>query len=174
MKTKYQKFDFNSYKVYEVTPKKHQVPYLREWEDHSEIDFWSSLRAEHPAKIMVDPKIETAFLEFLDDFSIAHELTIPDVEVMLRKEKEEHNLRRKKRSLSVKAVEDATFDHFWTFDEMEAYARLVAQTYPDHVQFDIIGKTIENRNMFGLKISNNLSNFGLKPIIFIDAGTHAR
>lgn len=42
------------------------------------------------------------------------------------------------------------------------------------VKKDVIGTTFEGRNIFGLKISDNLSSFGEKPIIFIDAGTHAR
>lgn len=161
--------------MYDVTPTKNQVHHLREWENRDGIDFWSSLRVGHPARIMVSPDEEKSFKTFLENFSIANELTIPDVEAVLSKEKADRvKSQRTRRSVKFDSIEDVTFDHFWTFDEMESYAHLINETYPNIVSMDILGKSIEGRNMFGLKISNNLSSFGEKPIIFIDAGTHAR
>lgn len=165
---------FCSYKVYEVTVERDQVELMQEWEDAPGIDFWTHPRVGHPAKIMVSPELEQSFVNFLVESSISHKLTIPDVEAVLRKEKEEHEHRRSKRSVNINAVDDAAFDYFWTFDEMETYAKLLAETYPNTVKLENIGQTIEGRNMFALKFSTSLSTFGEKPIIFIDAGTHAR
>jgi len=39
---------------------------------------------------------------------------------------------------------------------------------------DIIGQSIEGRNIIGLRISSGGGVFGSKPIIFIDSGVHAR
>lgn len=125
---------------------------------------------------MVGPEVESDFLKFLIEMSIEHEMIISDVQEMLRKEKQDHDehRRRKRSAIKSNAVEDATFDHFWTFEEIETYAKLLTKTYPNIVKMEIIGKSIENRNIFVLKFSSSSSNFGDKPIVFIDAGTHAR
>jgi carboxypeptidase B len=120
---------------------------------------------------MVSPKIESKFLQFLKSNKIMHKMTITNVEEMLRKERQ--NRSKNMRKLSDDFNEES-FKRYWTFDEMEQFADYLVSNHGSIVKKDLLGTTFEGRNIFGLKISNNLSAFGEKPIIFIDAGTHAR
>ena len=72
-------------------------------------------------------------------------------------------------------ITDGTFDftHFWSYEEFEMYAEMIVLDYPNLVKKEVIGKSIEGRDIIALKISL-ASEFGKQPIIFVDSGTHAR
>lgn len=118
---------------------------------------------------MVSPAVEESFLNFLSENEIKHKVHIEDVASVLRDEKSTRLRSRRKRS-----VDDVpNFELYWTFEEMEAYSIKLAQLYPNLVSRDVIGQSIEGRDIFALRVSSG-SEFGKKPIIFLDTGTHAR
>lgn len=142
------------------------------WEFQAGIDFWSSGGSSHPSKIMVSPEIEDQFINFLTLNDIEHELLIEDVESTLQRDKADRlNHRGKSQALQVGGP---NFGLFWTYEEIKAYTIQLAQQYPALVERDVIGKSIEDRDIFGMRISKDLKAFGKNPIIFIDAGVHAR
>lgn len=56
--------------------------------------------------------------------------------------------------------------------QIDSYLSNIANAYSDLVTFDSIGRSFEGRNIPLIKISTNPS--ANKPVIFIDAGIHAR
>lgn len=160
----------HSYKVYEVKPDRLQIADLMEWEYKVGIDFWTQGGILQPSRIMVSPEIEASFLDFLKYREIAHELAIENVKTSLHNDK----IARMKSSMTNLAhTNEANFQVYWSYAEMEAYLQHLADDYPNLVKLETIGKSFEGRNIHGLKISKN-TEFGINPIIFIDAGTHAR
>lgn len=67
-----------------------------------------------------------------------------------------------------------SLNHFWTYDEINRYLDYLATTYKDIVQVTTIGYSIERRPLRAVKISLSGRITGKRPIIFIDAGIHAR
>lgn len=162
----------HSYKVYDVTPNKQQISSLIEWQYQEGVDFWVTGGAGRPSKIMVSPVVHDSFVSFLKTNEVQYELFISDVELTLKRDKTLRTTTRGKRSVLADENEPS-FELFWTFEEMEAYSIRLAQQYPNLVKRDVIGKSIEGRDIFGLRVSSG-SVFGRKPIIFIDSGVHAR
>mgnify|MGYP002655357777 CR=1 FL=1 len=166
----------DSYKVYDVIPNKAQIRNLMNWEHQVGVDFWLKGGIEQPSRIMVSPEIGDSFISFLNSNSIDYELTFGDVEATLKSDEIARSNLRDKRSVvsDVSTLADGfDFGRFWKLDQMETYTIQLALQYPNIVKRDVIGKSIEGRDIFGLRLSTG-SEFGKKPIIFIDAGTHAR
>lgn len=165
---------FYSYKVYDVTPNQQQIADLVKWEFQAGVEFLLTSRAGRASKILVAPETEDSFLDFLKTSDIPHVLTVNDVEPVLQKNRDAANKLRAKRNALFDNF-NPNFEHYWTFEEIEAYSVLIAQQYPSLVKRDVIGKSVEGRDIFGLRISSASDmEFGKKPIIFIDTGTHAR
>lgn len=141
-----------------------------EWQDVEGIDFWIAGGTRKSSRIMVSPKIENSFEKFLVRNQIEHNLFIDNVEPTLQRDKNSRLKARGKRSV---LDGEPNFELYWTFDEMNDYSKQLAQNYPNLVKRDVIGKSFEGREMFGMRISN-ATEFGKKPIVFIEAGLHAR
>lgn len=59
------------------------------------------------------------------------------------------------------------------FSQIEDYANFLAQSTDLYVRKVIIGKSYEGRNIYALTISLD-GTVGNQPVLFIDAGIHAR
>ncbi|CRL08319.1 CLUMA_CG021383, isoform A [Clunio marinus] len=163
--------DYTNYKIYDVTPERDHVDELVKWEYKADIDFLTKKGSGKPWRIMVSPHIEDSFLDFLSSNEIQHKLILDNVESSIQ---EERNLRkRSKRNVLSDGIRNPNFELYWSFEEMETYTLTLAQLHPNLVKREIIGKSIEGRDIIGLRISSALE-FGKNPIIFIDAGTHSR
>lgn len=165
-------FPIFSYKVYDVTPNKEQVKELMRWQFEVGIDFWTTGGPGRTSRVMVSPETETSFMNFLNSNKIQYALAISDVDSSLQADKEARLMARSKRSV-LKADNEPNFELFWSLEEMETFTTQLAQQYPNLVKRDVIGKSIEGRDIFGMRVSSG-SEFGKKPIIFIDSGIHAR
>ena len=142
------------------------------WQFEAGIDFWTTGGAERTSRVMVSPQVENSFVDFLKSAKIEHKLAVNNVGMTLQADKAARLMMRSKRSV-LSADSEPNFELFWSFEEMEAFTIQLAQNYPNLVKRDIIGKSVEGRDIFGLRISSG-SEFGKKPIIFIDSGIHAR
>ncbi|KAJ8970945.1 hypothetical protein NQ317_008292 [Molorchus minor] len=67
---------------------------------------------------------------------------------------------------------NVTFTEFMRHEEINAYLLRLAQDYPDIVTAEVIGQSFEGRDLLLVKISNGTD--ANRPIIFADAGIHAR
>lgn len=142
-----------------------------EWQFEEGIDFWTTGGPGRASRIMVSPEVDASFMNFLNSNKIQNKLTINDVESRLQADKAARLMNRSKRS--VFADDEPNFELFWSFEEMETFTIQLAQRYPNLVKRDVIGKSIEGRDIFGMRVSS-AAEFGKKPIIFIDSGIHAR
>lgn len=156
-----------------MTPKKAQLGALLSWEYKSGIDFWTTGGAGRPSKVMVSPAIEDSFLDFLERNQIQYDLVIKDVQPNLLRDKADRLSVRSKRSVLADET-DPDFGLFWTYEEMRQFTINLQTQYPNLVKRDVIGQSIEGRDIFGLRVSSGSQEFGKKPIIFVDAGVHAR
>ena len=116
---------------------------------------------------MVAPKVQTSFLNFLHTSDIKYEMIIDDVESSIREDKIKQANGRSRRSV----IENGKFNYelFWSHEEINFFYNWIASRYPDIVKMDVIGKSIEMRDIVGIRVSKN-SEFGLNPIVFVDAG----
>lgn len=79
--------------------------------------------------------------------------------------------RSKRNAADTKAVVD--FDHYWTLDEIYTYVDDLAASNPSVKSFEI-GRTPEGRPIKALTISKTGEVTKTRPVVFMDAGIHAR
>lgn len=154
-----------------MTPNKEQIKSFMNWRYEVGVDFWATRGAGRTSKVIVSPHIKSKFIIFLETNKIKHELVVENVEESLKAEKIARFAKVEKRAKF--ATNEANFELYWTNEEIEAYTVKLGQQYPNLVTRDVIGKSIEGRDISALRISSG-DEFGKKPIIFIDTGTHAR
>ncbi|XP_037785115.1 carboxypeptidase B-like [Penaeus monodon] len=69
---------------------------------------------------------------------------------------------------------DATFDRYMYYAEIVSYIEELPAKYPDEVQVEEIGRSVEDRPIYQIIITRNDSRSTEKPVIFIEAGIYAR
>ncbi|KAF2896454.1 hypothetical protein ILUMI_09719 [Ignelater luminosus] len=162
------RFSYERYKVYRIQPSgEKQLEILLDLKNDSELDFWSPLsRDGQPLDVMVNPKKEYWFVSLLNKNAIQHEILIDNVERVV--------LEERLRQLFVPRSQQGRIDftRYLRHDEINAYLDQLAEDCPNLVSLETIGKSYEGRALKLVKISTNSS--ANKPIIFIDAGVHAR
>lgn len=161
-----------SHKVYDVSPMKEQLKSLMEWEFAEGIDFWTYRGIKGVSRIMVSPEVENTFENFLLKNKIQHRISVKDVETELLKDKV-NILKGRARAKAADDVFGFNFGLYWSLAEMEEYTIKLAAQYPNLIKRKVIGKSVENRDIFALEVSSG-TEFGKNPIIYIDSGTHAR
>lgn len=73
-------------------------------------------------------------------------------------------------------VSDTDFNHFWSLEELHEFLDFLEREHSDLVSTEVIGNSTEGRPLRLVNISlhgRGVVN-GSRPIIFIDAGIHAR
>lgn len=165
---------YRGYRAYEVIPvTSRQFRELSMWQHIEGVDFWRLYAQGQPSSVMIEPKLIGKFERFLKFTNMTSKVIVKDVEDALeldRKSREEY--RRTFSNVSLQFTTNPNFDIYWTSDQMETYSRSVASRFPNRVQFEVIGRSAQNRVIYTLKISNG--PFGQKPLIFVEGGCHAR
>lgn len=68
-----------------------------------------------------------------------------------------------------------SFSYFYNGSEIDEYIDYLQAEYPQIVEVEVIGESLEGRKIRCVKISSvGRTVDGRRPIIFIDAGIHAR
>ncbi|KAK4877363.1 hypothetical protein RN001_009869 [Aquatica leii] len=163
-----EKVSYDGYKVYRLNlTNQKQLSVLTKLVDNSLIDFWSTLRlSSKPVDVMIHPKVDPMFTWILNSQGIHHEVLIKNVENVLKKEK----LVQKQSPLPQKGR--ISFTQYNRFEQINNYLYQLQQDYPNIVTLQSIGSTYEGRDMMVIQISTDPD--ANKPVIFIDAGIHAR
>lgn len=145
-----------------------------EWQFEEDVDFWRTGAAGTFSRVMIPPHLQDAFENFLTSNNIDHKMIIEDVgEVEKGFEAEQvERLQKKAAKSAIEPLSRPDFSVYWTTDEIDAYCRYLAQTYPQLVTRELLTRSFEGREVFALKISRG--GFGNKPIFFMDGGMHAR
>ncbi|KAJ8950617.1 hypothetical protein NQ318_010816 [Aromia moschata] len=159
-------FSYDGYKVYKVTAKSSdEIDLLTTFDDEEKYDFWSKHRViNRPMDVMVSPNAQAEFEAVLSAHKINYEIIIENVEEKVQQE------RIRKYSTRVESGQ-VTFEEYMRHDEINAYLLRLAEEYSEIVTTELIGKSFEGRDLILIKISSGGAN---KPIIFADAGIHAR
>ncbi|KAJ6638129.1 Carboxypeptidase B [Pseudolycoriella hygida] len=165
---------YRGYKAYEVTPTTdRQYRELAIWRNLDGVDFWRFYAKGMASTVMIEPKLVAKFERFLEFTNMTSKVVLDDVEDALEQDRQSRSEYRKTISNgSVDFTTDPNFNIYWSSDQMETYSRSLAQRFPNRVQFEVIGRSAQNRILYALKISNG--GFGNKPLIFIEGGCHAR
>ncbi|QQP36463.1 Carboxypeptidase B, partial [Caligus rogercresseyi] len=66
-----------------------------------------------------------------------------------------------------------TWDDYMSYDTVLAFAQVLKKYFPTGVFIDILGQTLEGRDLFVVSLCSS-GICGKKPGIWLDAGTHAR
>lgn len=148
---------------------KNQFQTLMRWSEKAGIDFWSYGGVQKPSRVMVTPENQELFQQFLTESAIKYEIEIENVDEVIEKEKAERVRGRARKSKSG----SPNFEVYWTFEEMEYSMHQLAKLHPKILKLEVIGQSIEQRNIYAVRISRN-EKFGESSTIFVDAGTHAR
>lgn len=165
---------YRGYKAYEVTPTTHrQYNELSMWQNLEGVDFWRLYAKGIPSSVMIEPKLIGKFERFLQFSNMTNKVIVEDVEDALEQDRQSRSAyRRTFSNASLDFTTDPNFEIYWSSEQMETYSRNLAARFPNRVQFEVIGRSAEDRILYALKISNG--PFGTKPLIFIEGGCHAR
>ncbi|XP_063590473.1 carboxypeptidase B1-like [Penaeus indicus] len=70
---------------------------------------------------------------------------------------------------------DTTFDRYMYYQEIVSYIEGLSSKYPNKVQVDEIGRSVEGRPIYLITVNKKTKTRKVdKPVIFIEAGAHAR
>ncbi|KAG8235620.1 hypothetical protein J437_LFUL014878 [Ladona fulva] len=155
---------YDNYKVYRVIPTtKEQIKKLYEIEESGVgISFWRDpTHAGRPADILVPPHLIPQAHNVMNSLGLEYEIIIQDVQKLID---EVHPKTRQ-------ASGGMDWNDYHRLDEIYAWLDDLAAQNPDRVSIVIGGSTYEGRDIKGVKYTAGGQN---KPIIFMDAGIHAR
>ncbi|KAL7061710.1 hypothetical protein AAHC03_0262 [Spirometra sp. Aus1] len=165
--------DYRGSKIYELTiPHSVTSDLIEELQSDEKQVFFDILKfprnAGEKMTLMVHSTGSAEFSRLLDRYSVKAEVIDDDVERSILREKVT-NLRAKRSHRGKRFDGRLPINSYLTFNEMEGYIRSFAET-SELATFEEFGRSYENRTMALLKLSSNTS----LPIIWIDAGIHAR
>ncbi|EFA09249.1 carboxypeptidase B [Tribolium castaneum] len=160
---------YEGYKVYKFVTKTHlQNVYLQSLEAIPDFDFWSKINTVgNPVTVMVPPRFQTKIEDYLKLNNLEFSIEIENVGSAIHAEKHYHKSRQ---ALGLGKI---TFDQYLRHAEINAYLAQLAKDYPDTVILETIGQSYEKRDMNLVRISSGPRD-PPKPVIFVDAGIHAR
>ncbi|XP_059612595.1 carboxypeptidase B1-like [Phlebotomus argentipes] len=160
---------YENYKVYQVNPvKEDDLKVLIPWTEKENVDFWDT---SNQPRIMISPTGQAEFEEFLTENNLPFTTIIENVQETIDRERLEQMEYLVKKRISPRHTDD--FQHFWSYDEINAYVRQMAQSNPTYVTLLTLGQSFENREILGLRITAP-GDDSQRPIIYVDATIHAR
>ncbi|KAK6107080.1 Zinc carboxypeptidase family protein [Brugia pahangi] len=173
-----------NYTILRITPLNiEQIQFLSALylNDDKMADFWKPpTRINETIHIMINPGFMKKFDQLLNEKSISYHIEINDFAQYLKNKKE------------MKEQRNLLFDNnrerrFWddnnrnsniflgkynSYDSIVRWLKNLEQRYDNIVTVKSIGKTAEERIIYGVKLGTK--NVTSKPVIWLDAGIHAR
>ncbi|XP_017480758.1 PREDICTED: carboxypeptidase B-like [Rhagoletis zephyria] len=137
----------------------------------AQINFWSEPnRLNSSVDFMVAPEYETEIKAILKKQNMETETLINDVGRILGKQKEGDG----SSLLYLAPNETSFFQKYQPLSNIYQYIEEISRQHPDLCSLETIGKTSEGRVMKIIKVGYSNSSKPNKPIVWIDAGIHAR
>uniref|UniRef100_A0A1L8DQV2 Zinc carboxypeptidase A 1 n=1 Tax=Nyssomyia neivai TaxID=330878 RepID=A0A1L8DQV2_9DIPT len=157
---------YDNYRIYGVTVNSlDDLKVLKSLEGSSDgytfLSMPSKLSSE--AAVVVAPHKLAAFEDFLKSRNIKHTVTNKNLQRSIDMERRLMNFRKKRSN-------GFDFDNYHTLDEINIWLKSLEQAYPDLVTVVSAGKSFQDRDILGIKLSHGSKN----PGIFIEGGIHAR
>ncbi|XP_038217344.1 carboxypeptidase B-like [Zerene cesonia] len=142
---------------------------IRELEGELDLDVWrAGMPGVKDAHIMVRPQYKEKFLARLDEAGIQHYVHNNDVVRALDDFEVKFNQWKLRRN------NDAIYNTYPRYGEIEAYLDRLGQEYPNIVTVVNAGNTFEGRPMKYVRISTTNFEDPNKPIYILDAAMHSR
>ncbi|XP_066984513.1 carboxypeptidase B-like [Macrobrachium rosenbergii] len=66
------------------------------------------------------------------------------------------------------------FTSYMNFSQISSYLESLPAQYPNKIRVDAAGRSVENRTIYRVRMTNNITNNVEKKVVFIDGGIHAR
>ncbi|XP_038117133.1 carboxypeptidase B [Culex quinquefasciatus] len=150
-----------------------QLEKIHELTRNDAYDFWDVPRLNRKARVMVNRRDEGKFEGFLEQHEFDFDIAAENVQQLLNNEKSknEEHLKKVRRNAGPKSTID--FDHYWSLEEVYDFVEEVAAKSDMVTAFDI-GTTHEGRPLKALTLSKNGYINMERPVVFMDAGIHAR
>ncbi|XP_047736396.1 inactive metallocarboxypeptidase ECM14 [Hyalella azteca] len=150
---------YEGFQVWRLEVSEEQKPAFNAILEKHNMDVWG--RGKDWIDVLVDPKLRHGVMTSLAAKAIHSSIMIQDVQPLI--ERDFARLAKKNKDLKI------AFDDYNTWEEIEAYlAGLPASD--DRTSLVSLGKTVEGRDLWQLKISVGAG----KKAVWIDCGIHAR
>jgi Carboxypeptidase activation peptide/Zinc carboxypeptidase len=144
-----------------------KVQLLRRWQSNAELDFFGAVRLNKTVSIMVEETTIGRFEQQLEENGLANKVLVHDVEDFTQ----ETRAPKSKRS-TLTTTSEFTFDHYWTYEEMYLYLKLLSTTFSNMTTLTTVGYSAEDREIMALEIS--FSDKANKSVVYLDSGMIAR
>ncbi|XP_055531288.1 carboxypeptidase B-like [Wyeomyia smithii] len=157
---------YKGYKVYEVQQKtRDQAEFLHHLEQSNEnLDFWHlSKHLDNNAQVMVPPHEQRSFVAGLMRNGFQFNVLIDDIE----NTNDEYEALAPRKPTS---AEDSILHNYLRHSDINQYLDGLAERYSPKISVEQIGTSHEGRPLKTITINADSQN----PIIFLDAGIHAR
>jgi len=139
-----------------------------------EFDYWRSPKGVWRAvDILVPPEKRDELVLYIKKNGMHPVVKIRDVGKLVAADKKMVDSYQRNLNL---ADDPDSFDFFnyHSFDEITSYIQAVANKYSDFVSISSLGKSLQGREYFVLKIGYPSADGSTKNALFVDAGIHAR
>ncbi|MBX3658188.1 MAG: hypothetical protein KF740_07125 [Ramlibacter sp.] len=114
----------------------------------------------------LDYRVGAAGLEAIRASGMAHEILIPDLQAVIDAEA---------MRLSGGVAGRGWFEDYKTAEQVRAFLEQLAAARPEIARLETVGHSLENREIYALRLSGPLSpGVGLRPIVLINSVQHAR
>ncbi|XP_030028980.2 zinc carboxypeptidase [Manduca sexta] len=154
---------YDGYKVYQIEPKnENEVNVLTEVQDSGIGEFWEDyFDVDHKVRIMVSGDKQGVFLGKMKDANIEVVETISDVEKAVRNQMRPAIARNASNSEPFYGL---TWDRYHNLATINAWLDRLVAAYPDIVSSVVMGYSVENREIKGIRINykpnrNNNTNY---------------
>ncbi|XP_065567979.1 carboxypeptidase A1-like [Artemia franciscana] len=156
---------FNGYEVIRVYPKTSvQLNFIRHLEHSGKYDFWKTAATKGFADIMASKENMISLKSMLRVTGIRYSIFISDVQGKI----DQINAIPRKEAGPKSSRYALTWDNYYQYETIREFCYALAQDYPDLVTLEVVGTSLEGRELVLLKISSGGEG---KPGIFVDGGT---
>ncbi|CAG2109692.1 unnamed protein product, partial [Medioppia subpectinata] len=165
---------YDGYSVVRLVPTtESQLRYLRQLEENVlELDFWRGPSyVGRPVDVMIPPQLNQTFDRIFSKRFSQKSIIINDLEKVFEEERKPYH------SLSnidtAADVVDKHFDDYQRLAKIHAFLDAITAQYPNIAGVESVGLSHEERDLKLIRIGVGQQNKN-KPIIFMEAGIHAR
>ncbi|EEC01657.1 carboxypeptidase A2 precursor, putative, partial [Ixodes scapularis] len=140
-----------------------QLNVLFRLENEMELDFWAEAKLPgSPAVVRVAPEKLLKFTEEVSEAGMTAKIEVENVQKLIDDERHEARF-------TTYSSAPLRFQRYLKNEEFEKALMSYSKKY-DHVEYTVIGKSYEGRDIIGVHITKGKN----KPIIFFECGIHAR
>ncbi|XP_059061017.1 carboxypeptidase B-like [Achroia grisella] len=164
---------YEGWKSYYIGPKtQEQLQAIGSLAEEFELDVLAYANLEREGVVLVKPEYQDGFIKALEERDFAYKIHSADVKQSL--EYDDIAIENRRKENLARNGRELPYDNYQELEVIEDYLRHVASRYADKATLVSGADSFEGRPIYYLKISTTNFEDTSKPVIFIDAGIHAR